>query len=380
MSLRDGISCSIPLLNYDTMTRMMGGMNCHIPLNFDDGVTWICRIRRNNVSSPPPELQNLIILSEAATLCFLVNTKVPVPRVHDFAVMTSTNPVGVGYIVMDKLEGQPLPNWNDIPVDRMEHILEQFVEVFVELEKSPFLTIGSLQNPGNLSIGPIAAEQFADLDENNNLQLLGPFKNAVDYRLATVRQQMEFIARGEVHHTNAIDSYLVHGYLLEHAPAFSRREQCSASMYYLKHMDDKGDHILVDDDYNITGIIDWEWAQTMPKGEAFTAPMFLLDVGAYYDGKNALSEGEELFASVLAEKGHEELASIVRSGRRQHRWASCLGGDAGDRDSLCAMFMGLRAELCCDQEGWDAWRKQALVNYKNDEGLIKLLKKYPGTD
>ena len=26
--------------------------------------------------------------------------------------------------------------------------------------------------------------------------------------------------------------------------------------YYLKHADDRGDHLLVDEDYNLTGIID----------------------------------------------------------------------------------------------------------------------------
>jgi aminoglycoside phosphotransferase (APT) family kinase protein len=77
---------------------------------------------------------------------------------------------------------------------------------------------------------------------------------------------MQFVAQGEVHHNNAVNSYLVHRYLLERAPAFSRLEQSDTPQYYLKHMDDKGDHILIDDDYNITGIIDWEWAQTMPKG------------------------------------------------------------------------------------------------------------------
>jgi hypothetical protein len=87
-------------------------------------------------------------------------------------------------------------------------------------------------------------------------------------------------------------------------------------------MDDKGDHILIDDGYNITGIIDWEWAQTMPKGEAFAAPLFMLNVGDCYDGKNELSQSEELFASLLEEQGHDEVASLVRNGRKQHRWAS----------------------------------------------------------
>jgi aminoglycoside phosphotransferase (APT) family kinase protein len=158
MSPRKGIPCHIPRLNHKSITSMMGGMNYHIPLNFDDGVTWICRIRRTNVSSPPLDLQNRIMLSEAATLIYLSRTKIPVPKVHYVAVMTPTNPVGVGYTIMDRLKGAPLPHWDDVPEDKQRHILKQFVDVFVELEKNPFSAIGSLQSPNDLSIGPIVIE------------------------------------------------------------------------------------------------------------------------------------------------------------------------------------------------------------------------------
>jgi aminoglycoside phosphotransferase (APT) family kinase protein len=138
---------------------MMRGMNYHIPLELDDGVTWICRIRSTNVSSPPLELQNRIILSEAATLIYLARTKIPVPKVHYVAVMAPTNPVGVGYTIMDRLKGAPFRHWNDVPEDKQHHILEQFVDVFVELEKILFSAIGNLQSPNDLSIGPVIIEE-----------------------------------------------------------------------------------------------------------------------------------------------------------------------------------------------------------------------------
>ncbi|KAF9504731.1 hypothetical protein BS47DRAFT_1322553 [Hydnum rufescens UP504] len=375
MSLRNGISCDIPPLDYNPATALMGGMNYHFPITFQDGVTWLCRIRRHNASSPPMELRDRILLSEAATLRFLANTRIPVPKVYDFAISSPNNPVGVGYILMEKLDGKPLPPWSTIDVDRRKHVLAQFVEVFAELEKHPLPAIGSLRHPEDQSIGPLTIEQFADADEDGHAKSLGPFSTATEYRYETVRRQMELVSRGEVHHTNAVDSYLVHRYLLECVPWFARQEEGSGSAYYLKHMDDKGDHILVDDDFNITGIVDWEWAQTAPKSEAFAAPMFLLDVGSYYDGKNELSEGEELFASMLEGKGHRELAQFVRRGRVEHRWASCLGGDAGFSDSLRAMFSGLRGSLRRDRD-WDGWRKRSLKKYANDKGLKLLTMKH----
>lgn len=46
--------------------------------------------------------------------------------------------------------------------------------------------------------------------------------------------------------------------------------------FYLKHADDKGDHILVDEHFNITGIIDWEWAHTASPAHILNSPLGFL--------------------------------------------------------------------------------------------------------
>lgn len=86
----------------------MGGMNYHIEIRFDDGITWIARIRRFNATSPPTALRDYILRSEVATLMFLDITSVPAPKVHDFALEHPDNLVGVGFILMDKLPGKSL--------------------------------------------------------------------------------------------------------------------------------------------------------------------------------------------------------------------------------------------------------------------------------
>jgi aminoglycoside phosphotransferase (APT) family kinase protein len=85
----------------------MGGMNYHLEILFEDGISWLARIRRFNATSPPPELRDYILGSEVATLQFLGKTKVPVPTVYDFNPDES-NPIGVGYILMEKLPGKSL--------------------------------------------------------------------------------------------------------------------------------------------------------------------------------------------------------------------------------------------------------------------------------
>lgn len=362
-------------LDPDHMQDLMGGMNYHVPVTFEDGVVWFCRIRRNNVSSPPLELQNRLILSEAATLQFLSSTSIPVPKIHDFATASSSNPIGVGYILMEKLPGRAL-DWNSLSVAQKTKFLRQFADIFSELARHMFPSIGCLNSPDNLSVGPLVAEHNVSVDEVGRLHLLGPFSSVLEYRVATIKHQISLILERETYAVNPVDAYLIHLDTLDNLLPLARKEQ-GDGRFYLKHMDDKGDHILVDNDLNIVGILDWEWAQTTSKAEAFSSPLFLLDVGAYYDGENKLSTDEELFASILEEKGLDELASYIRAGRVEHRMMSCVGGDGGDPDSLPLMFAGLRSALRPGDNGleWKTWKEEALAKYKNDSGLKSLLER-----
>jgi hypothetical protein len=70
------------------------------------------------------------------------------------------------------------------------------------------------------------------------------------------------------------------------------------TQFYLRHADDKGDHLLVDDDYNITGIVDSEWAYTDAKPAAFNSTLMLLPVADFHDGKSQLGEDELIFCPV----------------------------------------------------------------------------------
>lgn len=92
------LACStvVQILQYDRLKRssVMGGMNYHIEFQFEDGVTWLARIRRSNATSPPPDPQGYIMCSEVATLQFLEKTRVPTPRVLDYN-FDERSPIGV---------------------------------------------------------------------------------------------------------------------------------------------------------------------------------------------------------------------------------------------------------------------------------------------
>ncbi|KAF3482195.1 uncharacterized protein GIQ15_04954 [Arthroderma uncinatum] len=258
----------------------------------------------------------------------------------------------------------------------MENIMSQVADAFIELEKYPFESMGSLRGPGEPVIVSFARESLTER-VNEEVHAVGPCSSRKEYLKESIQLTLRLILRDEMYATREVDAYIIHLFLLDSIDAICS-SQCVADdgHFYLKHADNKGDHILVDEDYNVTAIIDWEWAYTAPKSIAFNSPMAFFPVGDFYDGVTTSGEEELLFAQVLEAKGRPELANIVRSGRIQHHFAFCCGYDfITDWDGFLGLFKGLRRALGgTDGElDWDDWRKMALDRYSDDENLKALI-------
>ncbi|PLB48335.1 hypothetical protein P170DRAFT_510964 [Aspergillus steynii IBT 23096] len=372
--LRNGIACSTPQpLVYDRSTRssVMGGMNYHVEINFEDGVQWLARIRRSNATSPPLDLRDYIMQSEVATLQFLGKTKVPAPKVFDYGLHGQT-PIGVGYILMEKLPGKSL-RWSLASPEQRRKVMTQLADIYIELESFPFDVMGSLGQPATDHIGPFARESLTEYIDSRMVPL-GPYNNPRDYLRSSIELNMRLITKGESYAEREIDAYLVHRFLVDCIPDVLVSHGFDDGRFYLRHADDKGDHLLIDDGYNITGIVDWEWAYTDSKSAAFKSPMMLLPVADFYNGVNDTGEDELTFAAILEEKGNTGLAEIVRNGRLLHRFQFCCGYDFSDWEGFLGLFQGLRDGLGRDAHlGWEDWRQVALRRYAGDEQLEMLL-------
>ncbi|QPC69462.1 hypothetical protein HYE68_000214 [Fusarium pseudograminearum] len=349
-------------------------MNYHIEIRFDDGITWIARIRRFNTTSPPPALRDYILQSEVATLMFLDKTSVPAPKVHDFALEHPDNPVGVGFILMDKLPGKSL-RWSLATQQQRKRVMDQLANTFVELHKYPFDLLGSLDIPGGSHVGAFARESLTDFAESE-MRSSGPFSSLQEYHVSSIQLILDLIVRDEMYSQQAVDAYLIHRYLIDLVPHVLPAVH-DDEKFYLKHADDKGDHILVDEHFNITGIIDWEWAHTASPAHAFNSPIGFLPVSDFYRGSNDLGDDEVIFARLLEEKGHQDLARFVWNGRLQHRFAFCCGYDLADWDGFLGLFRGLRDAVGVD-EGleWAEWKTAALQRYQDDPRLQLLLARH----
>lgn len=251
--LRNGISCSIPALvpdgqgnlNVEAILSQTGGQNCNIDIPFQDGVVWLARIRLDDPLLPPKPTQAYISLSEVSTLEHLESTGVPVPKVFYFASESSENLVGVPFLLMEKMKGGPLM-WNTTTPSQRTKILEQLTDILLTLEKYPSSSTGSiLALDGSSKICGFAQPQ---LFESPNTPL-GPFDDLESSMRAMLAQQMKLIANGELS-TLAVDHYLSHRWRVDMIPeVLSLHNQAG---FFLKHFDDKGDHILIDEDFTIT--------------------------------------------------------------------------------------------------------------------------------
>ncbi|KAJ5865219.1 uncharacterized protein N7529_007135 [Penicillium soppii] len=318
-----------------------------------------------------PELRDYILGSEVSTLQFLSKTKVPVPAVFDFNPDES-NPVGVGYILMEKLPGKSL-RWSLASPKQRQKVTSQLADIYIELKGFPFSMMGSFDQQNSSHIGPIARESLADF-ENRHMRILGPYTSSEEYFNAHIRLILDLIIRQESYVNRPVDAFLIHRFLLEIISKTISKNHLDDGMFYLKHADEKGDQILVDNEFNITGIIDWEWAQTDSKSAAFNSPIVLLPVADFYEGADYIGKDEIYFAECLEEKGHPDLGEIVRNGRLLHRIQFCCGYDLDDWDGFIGLFCGLLKILGIEGDSnWETWKADALERYREDHQLQQLL-------
>ncbi|KAK0610583.1 hypothetical protein B0T17DRAFT_565496 [Bombardia bombarda] len=400
--LRGGVQCAVDL-SPKKLRSLMGGQNCHAGVVFTDGVVWLARLRLSNVISPLPEVRDYVLRSEAATMLFLKrHTRIPSPRVFGWACESDPgNAVGVGYILMEKLEGTPL-DWQNATTAQREKVVRQLADIMLEIERHPFDRLGSLTPMTAVSraeMGMVAEAdphievqslaQHSTFRSGENGRPLGPFRSSKEAIHALVEAYLGMIASGEIGTAeNAADVFLAHRFRLDVLDEVWKSATGEDEKFFLKHADDKGDHIFVNKDFDIVGIIDWEWCSIVSKEEAFASPCMMWPVAAFYDGLNELADEEFFLARVFREKGREDLARCVLDGRKVQRLFFALGpGGAlhGDESTLISLFMGLKrafdpghdsreAKGGRENEEWEAWRTTALMTWKGDELLQAVLK------
>ncbi|KAF5696732.1 kinase-like domain-containing protein [Fusarium mundagurra] len=296
---------------------LSGSFNWVFIISFDDGVKWIFRTPRKESSGTrlPDELVSDLIASEVATMKYISqHSTIPVPSVYDYSCTTSNN-VGVPYILMSQAKGTPLASWswlngpNPLQMHNNRETISHKAQekVMAELGKisSQLLRLHSL-NPAfyfqdryslsEVQHGPYLNEEVfyrslldtfllhvRDLDMSHHcfrapVPTEREFDNPEMYRRATDLWN-DFVTIGLKIDSgeNRFDYYAAGKALEDAIPSLATTThpevtECFGSGFAISHPDLSINNIFVDEDFNITSIIDWSFASTVPIPQLLVTP------------------------------------------------------------------------------------------------------------
>lgn len=144
---------------------------------------------------------------------------------------------------MEKLDGNFL-DWEAATPQQREKVMQQLVDMFLEIEKHPLKAMGSLVS---LAVDTIDVQGLA---HQSTFWVgkgpLGPFSSLLEGSQAMLESYLAIIASGEIDSYCPIDTYLVHQFCQDIVGALWE-DVPSGDQFLLKHPDNKGDHILVND-------------------------------------------------------------------------------------------------------------------------------------
>ncbi|KAM0417341.1 hypothetical protein ACHAPT_012657 [Fusarium lateritium] len=316
----------------DSQAPKAGALNWAIFLEFDDGVEWVFRAPCSSYAATQG-VTGRLLASEAATLKYIREyTSIPVPEVFHYSP-TCDNDIGIPYILMSKAAGHPLAtyHWRShthevsglngsvtsvrvLTEEEKEKIMRQLGSFSCRLFELRFPTIGSLfegdegyyidecLSPGHVlqdreTIEPLPRSPFhnetdyyssfatalhlhAEQLPMGHHVLRAPvpvpeeYPNFAKYYAATDRWN-DFVTIGGM-----VDSsmnrllYCLVSQLLR--DSIISRMACPVSQlapgFPLHHHDISLQNLFVDDDLNITCVIDWAFSSTVPPAQLLAPP------------------------------------------------------------------------------------------------------------
>ncbi|KAL9127442.1 MAG: hypothetical protein Q9217_003679 [Psora testacea] len=276
---------------------LRGSFNVCLRMKFEDGGSAMIRFPCPGVVMFPEEK----IRNEVAVMRFLEqNTSIPVPHVIYYGTKDES-PCGLGpFIIMDYIEhthdlvdalNTPGLTLNDRPVldphistERLEFVYSQMCDILLELHKHSFTRIGSLSGTDKdywaVTSRPLTLNM-------NELVQLGNFPRSQlpSTFFSTTSTYMQALADMHLMHlatqrNDAIDSAndCRRKYIARHLFRRLTSQSCLSNVETSKLFccDLRPSNVLMNKDFKIVAVIDWEFTYTAPVGFAYCPPWWLL--------------------------------------------------------------------------------------------------------
>ncbi|KAI6086892.1 kinase-like protein [Hypoxylon rubiginosum] len=199
-------------------------------------------------------------------------TTIPVPEIYDFDT-TDDNVIGTPYMCMSFMPGNPVSDvWFKEPEDfiiqnnfmkrkyinttreqfRLK-ILKSLAQFMSQLSRFTFDKIGSISNRSSTPAASDPCYHWREtLDGTMKIVTSGPFDSASAY--------LEYHDVHDIHEHELVNAQAK---ILKHMLAASPINDIRGS-FVLRPPDFNLQNVMVDEEGNVTGLIDWDFAQTVP--------------------------------------------------------------------------------------------------------------------
>ncbi|WEW56460.1 hypothetical protein PRK78_001904 [Emydomyces testavorans] len=281
-------------------------------------------------------------LSEVATLAWIQEhcTSLPVPKVVAYDCSHHANRLGFEWILMEKMSGRPLAEvWGSMTWARKEKLAAKMARCAAELFSWRFWGIGNLffaeeygarngtevHGPGGFVLGRIVSMTFFWSEHFTYNVPRGPFDLSAEWlraRLQFTQHDCEKTIResnDEDDIEEAEKTLLVVERLMKATSLIFTEDSKVPTV--LLHDDLSCHNILVDDDGELQGIVDWECTSAVPLWKAAQFPKFLQ--GRHRAQKpireaySAGEGGEDLFQIHLLEYEQTRLRGVFTEAMEQ---------------------------------------------------------------
>jgi hypothetical protein len=266
-SVRNPEAPAPPLCTINPDIFAFGSFNIVFEIDFGDGQFWIARIPRlssdNERSKHETTKTDNGMNAEVLAMQYVRrHTTIPVPEVYGFSSIVDPA-VGCRYILMEALPGKPVDDrLSEIPEEYRANTFAQLADIKMQLSTLTFSKIGSLKsNPGvgedseDVYVGPFTSTPGCLY----NFQC-GPFDSAVEFFHESRRLDYEKALQQS---RDASDDSLCFFIWLK-LLLVSSIVNFNHGPFRLHHPDIGANNLLLDNDFNITGLIDWSGTVIVP--------------------------------------------------------------------------------------------------------------------
>lgn len=140
--------------------------------------------------------------------------------------------------------------------EQMRARITSYAKTSAQIANVSFTGIGSLQpsKDGEPTVGPLISLDFCS---SAYPHFLGPFRTNRERYTALIDATLDQLRDGEGIRKGSEGMYYTHLWLRDLVQGIEELDREEPT--YIKHADDKGDQVLVNDEQEVMGIIDWEW-------------------------------------------------------------------------------------------------------------------------